>query len=244
MVIKKGHKVIRSQGHKLKSKRILITAGPTWVPIDNVRVISNIATGKTGVLLANEARRRGAKVTLLLGPISNCGLDKSVNIIRFRFFNELKNNLIKELRTKRYDIVIHSAAVSDFKPAKIIRGKIRSRRAYNLKLVTLPKIIRDIRCLAPEVKLVMFKLEDGISDKALIKKAKQAQNKIGADFVVANRINPYHSFIIDRQNNIVSARNKEELAKKLLGTVLNSKQNCPLKRDASQTTQEPSLSRG
>ncbi len=52
----------------LNGKRILITAGPTWVPIDNVRVISNIATGTTGVLLAWQTSAQGAKVTLVLGP--------------------------------------------------------------------------------------------------------------------------------------------------------------------------------
>ena len=52
----------------LKNKRILITAGPTWVAIDSVRVISNIATGETGILLAKRLSLQGAKVTLALGP--------------------------------------------------------------------------------------------------------------------------------------------------------------------------------
>ena len=68
MVINKSHKVTKSQSHKLKNKKVLITAGPTWVPIDNVRVISNTATGETGILLSEKLKNLGAKVTLLLGP--------------------------------------------------------------------------------------------------------------------------------------------------------------------------------
>ena len=49
---------------KLKNKRVLITAGPTWVKIDKVRVISNTASGKTGLLFADAFKRLGSKVTL------------------------------------------------------------------------------------------------------------------------------------------------------------------------------------
>ena len=69
----------------LKNKNILITAGPTWVPIDRVRVISNIATGKTGILLAKSANKLGAKVTLVLGPVGEVGLEKEINVKRFYF---------------------------------------------------------------------------------------------------------------------------------------------------------------
>ncbi|MBU3958834.1 MAG: hypothetical protein KKE91_03125, partial [Candidatus Omnitrophica bacterium] len=65
--------------------------------------------------------------------------------------------------------------------------------------------------------------EPGVSDAALVQKAKSAQQKARADVMVANRINPYRAFIIDRLGNAVSVRSKKELAKKLiisLGTVL------------------------
>jgi phosphopantothenoylcysteine decarboxylase/phosphopantothenate--cysteine ligase len=200
----------------LKNKRILITAGPTWVPIDGVRVISNIATGQTGILLAKQLSKSGAKVTLALGPVSSCCVNNKVKIINFRFFDELRSRLKKELRSKKYDIIIHSAAVSDFKPAQPAKGKLVSERSYNLKLSPLPKIIKDIRILNPKAKLVMFKLETGVSDNVLIQRAELARDKVKADFVVANRINPYRAFIIDRKSNIVSAKNKRELVKKLL----------------------------
>ena len=139
----------------LRGKKILITAGPTWVALDAVRVISNIASGKTGLYLAEEARRQGAEVTLILGPVCQCGVDKSVNIIHFKFFDDLKSSLMKQLRGKKYDIIIHSAAVSDFKAQYKLRGKFNSDRAHNLKLVPLEKLVVLIRRLVPKAKLVM-----------------------------------------------------------------------------------------
>ena len=54
----------------LRDKKILVTAGSTWVALDSVRVITNIFTGALGLRIAEEARRRGAEVTLLMGPTS------------------------------------------------------------------------------------------------------------------------------------------------------------------------------
>jgi len=81
----------------LATKSVLITAGPTWVAIDSVRVISNTATGETGTLLAERFAQQGAKVTLLLGPVSNCCLNKKIRVINFKFFDELRDKLIREL---------------------------------------------------------------------------------------------------------------------------------------------------
>lgn len=185
----------------LRNKRILITAGPTWVPIDQVRMISNIATGETGNFLAKEAKRRGAKVTLLQGPLA---------------FDELRKGVQKELRLHRYDAVIHSAAVSDFRPAQKIKGKLVSGRGYTLKLLPLPKISNDIKRISPKAKLIMFKLEAGLSDKSLIQKAKYFRVNAGADIIVANRLNPYRAFIIDKTNGTLAIKTKPELAKKII----------------------------
>lgn len=208
------------KAQNLNNKRILITAGPTWVAIDRVRVISNIATGETGILLAEKLEKLGGKVTLLLGPVGACCVSKKIKLIRFKFFDDLKNIIVKELKSKKYDIVIHSAAVSDFKPAEAVNGKISSDKPRVLKLVSLPKIVRFIRRIAPEAILVMFKLECGVSNNVLIKRAKHAQNKMGADIAVANRINPYRAFIIDRLGNAISTENKNELVEELTKLLL------------------------
>jgi phosphopantothenoylcysteine decarboxylase/phosphopantothenate--cysteine ligase len=218
LAIKKKQE-IRDKRQGLRGKRILITAGPTWVPIDSVRVISNIATGETGILLAKQAQEKGAQVTLFLGNSSIDWENKSINICGFKFFKELRSRLIKELRLRQYDIIIHSAAVSDFRPNRQYPGKLNSGKAVSLKLSPLPKIIKDIRGLAPLAKLVMFKLETGVPDRALIQRAKRAQIKAGADFIVANRINPYRAFIINDAGKIYAVSSKVKLASQLLGVI-------------------------
>lgn len=203
----------------LKDKRILITAGPSWVPIDSVRVISNTATGETGCLLAEELNNSGAKVTLVLGPVGVCCLNNKIRLVRFKFFDELKHIIEQELSSKKYDIIIHSAAVSDFRAQETSKGKLKSNKAHSLKLLLLPKIIQGIRRLAPEAQLIPFKLELN-SEAALIEKAKTFLAKVKGDYIVANRLYPYRAFLIDKTGKVVfRVKNKTDLANKLVKTL-------------------------
>lgn len=198
-------------------KKVLITAGPTWVAIDKVRVISNIASGETGILLADKLSGQGVKVTLLLGP-GNCDYRNSkVKIVRFSFFEELRQALKKELKASQYDFIIHSAAVSDFAPQKPIKGKLKSGRPYVLRLKALPKISADIRRLAPDAGLVLFKLESGIKDEELIQRARKTLADSQADLIVANIIEPrYKAYILDAKKIYSRAGSKQEMVSNLL----------------------------
>ncbi len=203
----------------LKGKRILITAGPTWVPIDSVRVISNIATGQTGILLSERLRRLGAKVTLLLGPVDTCCLNNKIKLLRFRFFEELKNKIIQELKYKKYDIVIHSAAVSDYKPENVCTGKIKSG-VKNLKLILAPteKIINLIKRIDNSLILVGFKFEPQAGKNTLIKNAKELILHANLNLAVANSIdkNKYSAYILDNYNRSYGPIfNKKGLVRKL-----------------------------
>jgi len=173
----------------LKNKKVLITAGPTWVKIDRVRVISNAASAETGILLAKKFSSLGAKVTLLLGSVNPCCLDRGIRLIRFKFFEELKFLLERELFFKRYDLAIHSAAVSDYEPASVCQKKIKSGlRNLKLKLKPTPKIINLFRKIHPGIFLVGFKYEVEASRKSLIQKARQLIKTTQADLVVANTL--------------------------------------------------------
>jgi phosphopantothenoylcysteine decarboxylase/phosphopantothenate--cysteine ligase len=183
----------------IKNKKILITAGPTWVAIDSVRVISNIASGESGILLAQKLSRLGAKVTLLLGPTEACCLDKKIKLLRFRFFDELKNRLFKELKSKRYDAVIHSAAVSDYRPALIFRQKIGSdKKNWKLSLVQTPKLIDAVKKIQRTVILVGFKFIPQAKKKILLQESRILLRRAKADLVVANTIKHenYAAFIV------------------------------------------------
>ena len=201
----------------LNNKRILITAGPTWVPMDSVRVISNIASGETGILLAEKLSKEQAKVTLVLGPVERRGIDRRIRLVKFRFFEELKARLKKELSSKKYDIIIHSAAVSDFRPERPVKGKFNSGKVYELRLIPLAKIVTEIRRRAPEAKLVLFKLESGISDNLLLRRAEADLADAGGDLVVANRLIPrYKAYLLDEKKIYFQAASKEKLAQALV----------------------------
>ncbi|RJO63515.1 MAG: hypothetical protein C4540_07085 [Candidatus Omnitrophota bacterium] len=200
----------------LRNKRVLITAGSTWVPIDRVRVISNIATGLTGILLARSLQKKGARVTLCLGNSALCPSIKTARLRRFKFFDELKDVLFEELTQRRYDIVIHSAAVSDFCPQQAVSGKLDSGRGAVLRLKPLPKLIKKIRALAPSSGLVMFKLEPAVKDSILIGRAINAMRAVRADIAVACSLDPYKAIILNGSKKRVVVKSKRELVNRLI----------------------------
>ncbi|MCX5709280.1 MAG: phosphopantothenoylcysteine decarboxylase [Candidatus Omnitrophica bacterium] len=189
--------------NRLRGKKVLITAGPTWVRLDSVRIISNIATGETGILIARALRRSGAKVKLLLGPFELSSLDKT---------------LTRELKSKVYDIVIHSAAVSDYKSGKAFRGKIRSG-IKNLKLTLVPtkKIINTVKKLSPDTRLVGFKFEPNASKAKLINEARMLMRRSSCDLVVANTLGSrgYRALIVDGNKVFGPYSRKTELVSNL-----------------------------
>ena len=183
-----------------REKKVLITSGPTWVPIDNVRVISNTASGETGILLAKAFIRQGCRVTLLLGPISAVALDKKIKVKRFTFFNDLVALLKKELKSD-YDIVIQSAAISDFAPGFTGKKKISSQ-CKKLKLILKPtvKIINYLRKLKPNAFLVGFKFEPDLKTDELIKKTRKLIQSANLDLAVGNTLlnKHYNAYLVNK----------------------------------------------
>ena len=208
----------------LKGKNILVTAGSTWVPIDTVRVITNIFKGSIGFTIAKVAVSMGANVTLLLGPsfdISSVVLPKSLKVVRFKFFDELDSLVSEYLKTQKFDAMIHSAAVSDFQLAKAHEGKIKSSAdKLILELVPTKKIVDGVKKLAPKIFLVKFKLEVGLSEGELKKVAMNGLKQSNADLIVANIYNPkftdHEAFIIDSKGNTIKAVGRDVIAKTIL----------------------------
>lgn len=205
-----------------KKKKILITAGPTWVSIDRVRVISNIASGETGITLAGKFSRLGAKVTLLLGPVEACCPDSRINLKRFKFFDELKNIIVSEIRDKKYDIVIHSAAVSDYMPVKKYSNKVSSNiKKWSLDLIQTQKIIDLIKKINNKVFLVGFKFEPGKNKKRLINCARRIMKRSRFDLAVANSIegSQYRAYIVNLDRIYGPFRNRELLTDNLIRVI-------------------------
>jgi len=221
-LVTKLSKKLKGKRQKLKNRRVLITAGPTWVPIDKVRVISNIATGETGILLSEKLQRLGNKVTLVFGPAEVCCLNRKIRLIRFRFFEELKRIVTTELKSGRYDIVIHSAAVSDYKPQENYNRKVSSGiKLWKLDLVPTDKIIDLIKKIDPSLFLVGFKFEPTASNRVLIEKTKSLVRHADLDLAVANTIdkNKYRAYIINRDKILGVLKSRNVMADKLINLI-------------------------
>ncbi len=171
----------------LKNKKVLMTAGPTIEYIDPVRVITNQSSGKTGVLLASELISSGANVTLIYGP----GIEKPPNgakIIRISTSEEMFNVVKKEM-SKKFDIVIMAAAVSDYTPENPSKNKIKStKNKIKISLKKAPKIIDQVKKYQKNIFLVGFKAEANISKNELILAAKKKLNESDANMIVANDV--------------------------------------------------------
>lgn len=183
----------------LKNKKFLITAGPTWVAIDQVRVLSNVSTGQMGVFLAQRAQLLGAQVDLLIGPVGKIEICSKIKMSRFCYFEELDALMKKKLLSRHYDVVIHAAAVSDYLVLRKHAGKIDSSlHRVHLEFKRAPKLIDQVKRLNPKALLVMFKLETGVRDSVLLKRALQGMRRARADLVVANKFEKgrYRGFIL------------------------------------------------
>ena len=184
-----------------KKKKILVTAGSTNIPIDKVRVITNIFKGKTGRVIAEYFDKQGHQVTLLTSNFQDRMEAKVNQKYLYGEYDELYREMEGLITTNKYDVIIHSAAVSDYKvdgtftPAGMGRlmridndSKINSNHPeLYLKLVPTRKIIDDIRTLwGFKGKLVKFKLQVDMSDDELLEIAKKSRETSGANVIVAN----------------------------------------------------------
>lgn len=117
----------------LEGKKILITAGPTYEPIDEVRFIGNYSSGKMGFNIAKAAAQRGAQVTLISGP-TMLKTPRHVNRINVNTADDMLNVVKANIEDK--DIVIMSAAVADYKPKNAVKGKIKKSKDENYSIET------------------------------------------------------------------------------------------------------------
>ncbi len=124
---------LKGKKKDLTGKKILITAGPTYEPIDEVRFIANYSSGKMGFQIAKAASLRGAEVTLITGP-SYLETPIHVNRINVNTSEDMFNAVKEEFNGK--DCIIMSAAVADFKPKESIKGKIKKAQTANLIIET------------------------------------------------------------------------------------------------------------
>ena len=227
-------KLINSTESFFYEKNILVTAGSTIEHIDPIRVITNLSSGKMGNIIAEEALRLGANITLVYGhgtysPKSSPNL----KIVRVNTSKEMYNVIVSELSFKRYDIAILSAAVADFTPERNSIKKIStSKEKILLTLSPTRKIINKIKHMSKQTFLVGFKAEYNVSDSKIIETAYEKLKECNGDLIVANDVGRKDSeigsdnnevFVIDKHKNILHLppQNKLSIARNLLNIIEN-----------------------
>jgi phosphopantothenoylcysteine decarboxylase / phosphopantothenate---cysteine ligase len=125
----------------LRGRSIVVTAGPTREKIDDVRYISNYSSGKMGFAIARDAARRGARVTLVTGPV---GLETPSGVERIDVESALEMRKAAGNFFRQCDIFIGAAAVADYRPAEVIPGKLKKNEPeLQFTLVKNPDILSD-----------------------------------------------------------------------------------------------------
>ncbi len=166
----------------LARRKILITSGATVERVDPIRILTNRASGKTGQEIGMEAYRRGAEVTIIhremLGlPFREVGAESAEDML---------DAVIAELETG-YDALVGAAAVGDY-TLDPSAEKIKSGGDLTLRFKRTPKILKTVRSLYPDLRIVGFKAETFVSDEELLGRAKRSMEANRLDLVVANDV--------------------------------------------------------
>ncbi len=229
-IINKEINKLLKKNNSMKGQKVIVTAGGTVEKIDEVRSITNRSSGKMGVAIAEECYLRGTDVLLLRAKNSV----RPRYLIKEKIFNTAEELLyLIKVNIKNTDLFFQVAAVSDFKVAKPISGKLSSDRSINLKLTPQIKIIDQIKKLSPKTFLVAFKAEYDLSEKDLIKEGQKKLKESNADAVIANDISRKdRGFECENNEVYIISKNKEvkkiplttkrEVAKKILNSINNN----------------------
>lgn len=231
-------------------KKYVITSGGISEKIDNVRKITNSSSGKLGMTIANHLLESKSDITIYYVCSKNALRPNNtrVKIIEVAGTLDLKDKVESLLKNEKIDYFIHTMAVADYmvdyvttldkmkksflnnSDMEVIKDTKISSYENNLVLVLkpTPKIISLIKKESPLTYLVGFKLLDGVSKKELIDVATRLRDKNRCDLVVANdlediRNKEHKAYIIDKEDKVVEASDKEDIAKKLVRMMDNER---------------------
>lgn len=213
----------------LKSKKVLITAGPTYEKIDPVRFIGNYSTGKMGYAIAEEAARRGADVTIVSGPVSITTNDPNINITKVESAREMLDACVETF--PQCDYAIMCAAVADYAPAECAQSKIKREKddIPVIKLVKNPDIAATLGAAKKAgQKLIGFALETNDEEYNAIDKMKRKN----LDMIVLNSLqdkgagfgtdtNKVTIFNSNGDKTPLPLKSKAEVAKDIIDHIIN-----------------------
>lgn len=193
---------------RLAGKKAMVTAGPTYEPLDPVRFIGNYSSGKMGVAIARELQNRGAVVTLILGPSSEVVSSAGIKLVRVTTAEEMYDtcNEIFEIS----DIAVMAAAVADYTPVQKAREKIKKKEeTLTLELTKTKDILKTLGGKKKKGQvLVGFALETN-NEKEY---AREKLEKKNADLIVMNSLKEDGAgFGYDTNKITIFGKNGEEL---------------------------------
>jgi phosphopantothenoylcysteine decarboxylase/phosphopantothenate--cysteine ligase len=210
----------------LSGKKIFVSAGPTYEPIDPVRFIGNHSSGKMGVAIANEFYRRGANVTLIAGPIDIKPVN-DVQVVRVNTAEEMYNACVKAFKSS--DIGVMAAAVADYAPIKTEKEKIKKDgKGLSIQLKQTPDILKILGDQKSSKQiLVGFALETTNEKKNAIEKL----HKKNADLIVLNSLNDNNVVFGSDMNKVTiyeksgkefsfESKTKQQVAKDIVDTII------------------------
>lgn len=191
----------------LLGKKVVVTAGPTMVPIDPVRILTNRSSGKMGYSIAEEARDRGAEVVLISGPTS-LRKPNGIKVIDIKtnedMFNAIKNEF------KDADIVIKSAAVADYKAKNYSNEKIK-KTGDDLNLIF--ERDRDILKTLGDMKENQILVGFAAESSNLKENAKGKLDRKNLDYIVANDISKSETGFASDENKVtIISKSGEEVS--------------------------------
>lgn len=163
-----------------KKIKILISAGPTREYIDPIRFISNPSSGKMGYLIAEYAKKNGFDVILVSGP-THLEPPEGVKLIKVETAKQMEKEILKNF--PKVDILIMAAAVSDWRPYRKFKRKLKRKNQWTLKLIPNPDILKNVSNIKKEnQKIIGFALETDNILKNAIKKLKEKK----IDLIIGN----------------------------------------------------------
>jgi phosphopantothenoylcysteine decarboxylase/phosphopantothenate--cysteine ligase len=176
--------VLLGAGGRLQGRRVLVSAGGTREPLDAVRFLGNRSSGRMGVAVAEEARRRGAAVTLLAANIA-VRVPPGIDVVQTPTAGDMAREALA--RRSETDVVVMTAAVADYRPAEAQEGKRpKDTDDWTVRLESTQDILRELGAARSDGQiLVGFAADSG--DHGLVRAREKLETK-RADLIVFNDV--------------------------------------------------------
>ena len=218
--------VIRSLTQSpLKGCRMLITGGPTPVPLDRIRRITTKFSGGLSIEISREAWFRGAEVKLILGR-GSLQPPSYLDNMEIADFHQYRKSLLDTIEEHQAEWGIFTAAVADYEPEEVYEGKWQSLDQEKiLKLVPTSKVIQEVKERFPQLNQVTFKYEEGVDHEELMDIARERMESGSHRLLVANRGNEFLdsgeqvAWILTSGSNPEKVVGKKQIASALLDRI-------------------------